>query len=177
MRRTDRAVLVDSELIGFGLQRSLPASQRVDFQDMAAWRSGVVEVLDRVERSGACDAVVVPMTLVEPTYIEGIHGGLRSLGHDLRHVALVATPGVVRRRLRMRAAGIVSRETWAMRQVDRCLAALSAMDAYRVDNDETGLDGVVEEIATHTGLRLTRPALSRWRAQLRRLRVAAAVIR
>lgn len=51
VRRTEGTALVDPELIGFGLQRRLPRPLRADFQDLASWRSGVVEVLDRVKRS------------------------------------------------------------------------------------------------------------------------------
>lgn len=177
VRRTEHSVLVDPEIAGFGLQRTLPPGQRVDFQDIAAWRSGVVEILDRVESAGQCAATVVPMTLVEPAYLEEIHGGLRALGHDVRHIALVASPETLRRRLRGRLEGVRGRESWAMRQIDRCVRALSEMDAHRVDNDQAGLDAVVEEIAEHVGLPLTKPPLPTWRAQARRLRVAAAVLR
>jgi hypothetical protein len=177
VRRTQGAVLVDPEIAGFGLQRTLPASLRVDFQDIDAWRAGVVEILDRVQRSGSYAACVVPMTLVEPAYLEEIHGGLRALGHDVRHVALVASPQTLRRRLRGRLEGLGGRESWAMRQIERCVQALAEMDAHRVDNDRAGLDAVVEEIAEHIGLPLTRPPLPGWRAQLRRLQVAAAVLR
>lgn len=177
VRRCEGTVLVDPEIAGFGLQRSLPADLRGDFQDIAAWRSGVVEILDRVEGSGGYRAVVVPMTLVDPAYLEEIHGGLRALGHDVRHVALTASPETLRRRLRGRLEGITGRETWAMGQIDRCTTALAAMDVHRISNDTARLDDVVEAVAEHVGLPLTTPALSSWRAQLRRLRVAAAVIR
>lgn len=177
VRRTDRTALVDPEVAGFGLQRTLPGPLRGDFQDIAAWRSGVIELLDRVERSGDYEASVVPMTLVEPAYLEEIHGGLRALGHDVRHVALITSPAVLRRRLRGRLEGLRGRETWAMQQIDRCVRALSEIDAHQVDNDQAGLDAVVEEIAAHVGLPLTKSALPTWRAQVRRLRVAAAVIR
>jgi len=177
VRRTERTVLIDPEIAGFGLQRTLPARLRIDFQDIAAWRAGVIEILDRVERSGQHAASVVPMTLVEPAYLEEIHGGLHARGHDVRHVALVASPQTLRRRLRGRLEGLTGGESWAMRQIDRCVSALSEMDVHRVDNDRVGLDAVVEEIAEHVGLAVTKPPLPAWRAQMRRLRVAAAVIR
>lgn len=177
VRRTEGTVLVDPEVAGFGLQRSLPPDLRVDFQDMPAWRAGVVEILDRVKRSERYRAVVVPMTLVEPGYLEEIHGGLHELGHDVRHVALTASPETLRKRLRGRLEGLTGRETWAMRQIDRCVAALATMDAHRIDTDDRGLDEVVEAVAAHVGLPLSTPALPPLRAQLRRLKVAAAVIR
>lgn len=177
VRRCEGTVLVDPEVAGFGLQRTLPGPLRPDFQDLAAWRSGVVEILDRVERSGRYAGSVVPMTLVEPKYRDEIHGGLRALGHDLRHIALIASPTTLRRRLRGRLEGLRGRESWAMQQIDRCVSGLAHMDAHQIENDQAGLDAVVESIADHVGLSLTRPPLSGWRAQVRRLRVAAAVIR
>lgn len=177
VRRTNGTVLVDPELIGFGLQRALPKPLRGDFQDLAAWRTGVIEVLDAVERSGEYRASIVPMTLVAPDYVDEIHGGLRGLGHEIVHIALVASPETLRRRLRGRAAGVTRMETWAMRQIDRCVTALATVDAHEVSNDDRGLDAVVEQVAEVAGLPLTRPAHPPWRAQLRRLRVAAAVIR
>lgn len=177
VRRTDDTVLVDPELIGFGLQRAMPRPLRGDFQDLAAWRAGVIEVLDAVEQSGEYRASVVPMTLVEPGYVDEIHGDLRDLGHEVVHVALVASPETLRRRLRLRVAGVTHMETWAMRQIDRCVTALATMDAHEVSNDDKSLDAVVEEVARIADLPLARPAYPPWRAQLRRLRVAAAVIR
>lgn len=177
VRRTDGTVLVDPEVIGFGLQRSLPGPLRVDFQEMPSWRSGVIELLDRVERSDRYRATVVPMTLVDPEVVAQIHGGLAERGHEIRHVALIASRATIRRRLRLRAAGITRWETWAMSQLDRCLDALAEMDVHRIDNDTARLDDVVERVAEHADLPLTRPALPRWQQPLRRLQVAAAVLR
>jgi len=177
VRRTEGTVLVDPELIGFGLQRSMPSPTRIDFQDLRSWREGVIEVLDAVERSGRYRAVVVPMTLVEPSYLDEVHGSQRGLGHELVHVALVASPQTLRRRLRRRAAGVMKLETWAMQQIDRCSAALATLDAHRVSNDDATLDVVVEEVARIAGVDLVRPRLGPWRAQLRRARVAVDVIR
>lgn len=177
VRRTDGTVLVDPEIAGFGLQRTLPPAMRVDFQELRAWRAGVIEVLHRVEGSGRQQAVVVPMTLVEPDVVEEVHGGLRAAGLDLRHVVLTASPETIRRRLRSRLEGLRRRETWAMRQIDRCVRGLATLEGHRVDTDALGLDAVVEEVAAQVGLPLARPPLPPWRAQVRRLRVAAAVIR
>ena len=47
-RRLPGSVICDPEQIGFGLHRAMPATLRGDFQDLAAWRDGVFEVLDRV---------------------------------------------------------------------------------------------------------------------------------
>lgn len=45
-RRLPGSVVCDPEHAGFGLRRMLPPELRGDFQDLASWRQGVVEVLD-----------------------------------------------------------------------------------------------------------------------------------
>jgi hypothetical protein len=47
-RRLARSVVCDPEHLGFGLRRMMPAQIRGNFQDLPAWRRGVIEVLDLV---------------------------------------------------------------------------------------------------------------------------------
>jgi hypothetical protein len=47
-RRLARSVVCDPEHLGFGLRRMMPAQLRGNFQDLQAWRRGVIEVLDLV---------------------------------------------------------------------------------------------------------------------------------
>jgi hypothetical protein len=85
--------------------------------------------------------------------------------------------------LRSRLEAIGSRvfggdETWAMRQIDRCVAALtSSRYATHVPTDQRSLDEVAESIAADAGLTLAAPRLSPLRAQIRRLEVATRHIR
>jgi hypothetical protein len=72
-RRLTGAVVVDPELVGFGLQHAIPHGLRPDFQDLASWRTGVVEVLDHTLRHHE-GPVIAPMTLVVPAYFEEIVG-------------------------------------------------------------------------------------------------------
>lgn len=60
-RRIAGSVICDPELLGFGLHRMMPAGLRGDFQDLAAWRHGVFEVLD-LTLKGSTGPVIVPMT-------------------------------------------------------------------------------------------------------------------
>lgn len=179
-RRLDGAHVADPELIGFGMHRMLPPSARGDFQDLPQWRAAVVETLQQAD--AAHDGpVLVPMTIVDDAYFDEIIGGLRSRGIDVRHYALVASPETLRRRLSTRIAFIRSglkRETWAVQQIPRCVAAL-AQDRYatHVATDERTTDQVVEWIAADAGLTLVRPRLSPARYQLRRLQVGIQHIR
>ena len=173
-RRLAGAHVADPELIGFAMHRMLPSPARGDFQDLPAWRSAVVETLQRAEAAHH-GVTLVPMTIVDDTYFDEIIGGLRSRGVDVRHYALTASPETLLRRLSTRIAFVRSglrRETWAVQQIPRCVAAL-AQDRYatHVATDERTTDEVVEWIAGDAGLTLARPRLSPARFQLRRLRV------
>lgn len=134
-RRLPGSLMSDPEQFGFGFQRMLPAGLRGDFQDFAAWRQGVHEVLDLILRS-ADGPVIVPMTLIEPGYFAEVVGRLTSDGHDVRHFALLAEARVIELRLRERTVVhavqrlrgrdvALFRGTFAMRKLDLCLHRLS----------------------------------------------------
>jgi hypothetical protein len=172
-RRLADAVVVDPELVGFGLQHAIPRDLRPDFQSLASWRSGVVEVLDHTlrHRDGP---VIAPMTLVEPAYFDEIVGGLRGLGHDVRHFALVAPADVVRQRLRERTLGGLhpGGARWAVAQLDRCLDALVRPEfAEHVDTDRHSVAEVADLIADRCGLPATPDTDGPVRRRLRRAAV------
>ncbi|ACZ29545.1 ATP-binding membrane protein [Xylanimonas cellulosilytica DSM 15894] len=179
-RRLAEAHLADPELLGSALHRMLPQAMRGDFQDLPLWRSVVVETLHQAAASHA-GPLLVPMTIVNDDYFDEIVGGLRERGVDVRHYTLVASPATLRRRLGTRLGFIRSggrRETWAMRQIPRCVEQL-AQDRYgtHVRTDDRPLDEIVEWIAADAGLDLVGPRLSPVRFQMRRLQVAAQLIR
>lgn len=180
-RRLPAAHVADPELIGFAMHKMLPARARDDFQDLPGWRTAVVATLREADRVST-GPVIVPMTVVRDDYFDEIVGALR-VGTNLRHYTLVASPVTVRKRLRSRLEAVGSRvfggdETWAVRQIDRCVTAL-AHDRFatHVPTDDRSLDEVVESIAADAGLTLTEPRLSPWRSQVRRINVAARHIR
>lgn len=179
-RRVADAHVADPEHIGFALHRALPPAARRDFQDLAPWRSATVDILQQAEAAHP-GPVLVPMTIVRDDYFEEIVGGLLSRGVDVRHYALVASPETLRRRLSTRIAFVRSglrRETWAVQQIPRCVAALSQERyATHVQTDERTTDEVVEWIAADAGLALDAPRLAPWRYQLRRLKVGVDHIR
>ncbi|CAJ1580258.1 AAA family ATPase [[Mycobacterium] wendilense] len=176
-RRLPNAHVADPEFIGYGIHRMLPASARVDFQDRPQWRSAVVATL--TDAAEAHDGtVLVPMTLVDAEYFDEIMSGLERNSIGLQHFSLTASPATLRRRLRARAGYRLGRlvgrdESWALAQIDRCVAALAAdRFATHVDTDDRGLDDVVEFIAERAGLELEAPRLSTLRYQARRVAVA-----
>jgi len=178
-RRLPRSVICDPEHLGFGLHRMMPPSLRGDFQEVSAWRQGVFEVLDIVGKRHD-GPVVVPMTLVEPTYFDEIVGRLRDASHDVRHFALLAEPETVLRRLRERALGRVvqivagkaaslRRESFAVANLDRCLERLQGETfAEHIWTDHLTIRQVADRVAVSAGLTLAPNTDSMMRGRLRR---------
>ena len=186
-RRLPGSLVCDPEEAGFGLHRMLPPRLRGDFQDLRAWRQGVVEVLDLVSTRHP-GVVVVPMTVVAPDYFAETVGRLRDTGHDVRHFALLADRRTVLRRLRERGLGHVlaavggngslRRETFAVANLDRCLRALRGPAfAEHVWTDDRTVPQVAEHIAAAAGLTLTPDSGPPWRGRLRRAWVGVRHIR
>ena len=178
-RRLPGSFLSDPEHVGFALHRMTPPALRGDFQDLASWRQGVVEVLDRA-LTGHDGVVVVPMTVVEPAYFREIVGGLRDRGHDVRHFALLAERETVVRRLSERVIGHAARfalgreaslrrESFALRVLDRCLERLREPEfAEHVWTDHVTVAQVADRIAASAGLTLTPNTDGRLRGRVRR---------
>ncbi|MFG2641403.1 AAA family ATPase [Streptomyces sp. NPDC048370] len=180
-RRLPGSVVCDPEHIGFGLHRTLPPSLRGDFQDLAAWRQGVYEVLDLALRKHGDGPVVVPMTLVEPAYFEEIVGRLREAhGPDrVRHFALLAERGTVLKRLSERGlGGGLKRDSFAVSRLDLCLERLSGPEfAHHIRTDRLTVPQVADEVARAAGLRLAPDTDGPLRHRLRRLRIGLSHIR
>jgi hypothetical protein len=187
-RRLPGSVISDPEHAGFGLRRMLPKDLRGNFQDLHAWRAGVVEVLDLVLRKNN-GPVIVPMTVLNPRYFDETVGRLREMNHEVRHFALLAHREVVLRRLRERGIGHAlqfaagkntkpRKESWAVSMVDECLATLRKPEfAEHVWTDNLTVKETADHIATSTGLPLTPNTDSRPRAYLRRAWTSAKHIR
>jgi len=181
-RRLSDARVTDPELLGFALHKMLRGSARQDFQDLPQWRAGVLATL--IQAEAACDGqLIVPMSIVCDDYFDEIVGGLRSTGVDVRHYALTATAETIHRRLERRSSYVIGKvlgrdETWAIQQIDRCVAALNdARYATHVQTDDRTPDEVVEFIAGDAGLALSRPRLSPARERLYRIEIGIRHIR
>ncbi|WP_369041962.1 AAA family ATPase [Streptomyces sp. Midd1] len=187
-RRLPGSVLCDPEHPGFGLRRMLPPELRGDFQDLASWRQGVVEVLDFT--LGRHDGVVIaPMTVTDPRYFAETVGRLRELGHDVRHFTLLAERETVLGRLRERGFGRLlryvagkdaplRRESWAVEQLDHCLERLREPEfAEHLWTDRTSVARTADRIAVLAGLTLTPNRDGLVRGRLRRAWTSARHIR
>lgn len=183
-RRLAGSMICDPELLGFGLHRMMPATLRGDFQDLAAWRLGVFEVLDLTLKASTAP-VIVPMTVVEPIYFRETVGRLRDQGHDVRHFALLAERSTTLRRLRERGLGhavelIAGKgaglrvESFAVSRLDLCLERLQEPEfAEQVWTDHLTIAQVADHIAGSAGLSLTPNSDSRLRGRVRRAWIGA----
>ncbi|MEU6662657.1 AAA family ATPase [Streptomyces sp. NPDC046821] len=187
-RRLPGSVVCDPEHIGFGLHRTLPPALRGDFQDLAAWREGVYEVLD-LALAGHDGPVIVPMTVTEPAYFKETVGRLRERGHDVRHFTLLARRETVLRRLRERGFGRalqlvrgkdapLRRESFAVSRLDDCLERLREDEfAEHLWTDDTTVAKTADRIAVLSGLRLRPDTDGVVRARVRRAWTGARHIR
>jgi hypothetical protein len=91
-RRLPGSVICDPEQVGYGLHRMTPRAFRTDFQDLPAWRQGVYEVLD-LTLNGTPGAVIVPMTIIEPSYFAETIGRLREQPHEVHHFCAARNAG------------------------------------------------------------------------------------
>lgn len=178
-RRLPGSVICDPEHAGFGLRRMLPPPLRSDFQDLVAWRNGVVEVLDLALRQHK-GPVIAPMTVIEPKYFKETVGRLRTLGHEVHHFSLLARRETVLKRLRERdfghalqfAAGKATRlkrDSWAISKVDICLERLQDKQfATHIWTDNLPIHEVANHVAAAAGLTLRPNTDTRLQGYLRR---------
>jgi hypothetical protein len=159
-RRLAGSLVVDPEHVGYGMQKLVPSSYRPDFQDFVSWRTGVVEVLDLILRRHD-GHVLVPMTVTDPRYFDETVGRLREIGHDVRHVALMAAADTVVARLAGRGLGggrwadavglrrvALRRERWAVERVIPNLERLAAPEfAQHVATDDLSVPQTAERVA------------------------------
>lgn len=137
------AMLYDPELIGTFVRSLLPeALASGDYQDMPLWRRLVrmtaTEMLSQYGRP-----LVVPMTLVEPSYFDEIVAGLRREGIRVDHFTLLASAETIAARVRGS-----DREEWARSQLTRCLTGLQEpLFERHLDADTKTADEVAREIA------------------------------
>lgn len=152
-RRLPGSAVANPEHVGYSMRRMLPASLRVNFQDIPAWRSAVGELLRRT-LTDYDGPVIAPMTVVNQGYFREIIGGLRDDGFEVHHFALLAEPATVVRRLRARSEWLD-----VLRQPEF---------AEQVHTDHKTVAQVADIIASTAGLPITPPSGGPLRAWVRR---------
>jgi len=125
------ALVFDPEMVGYVL-REIVEVPSGDFQDLRQWRrqvanmaAGLVEEYER--------PVLVPMTLVNPTYLDEIFGALSEAGINVHHFFLKVPEEVLVKRIDGRSftPDNPSRDeqvrAWCKSKIETCLAAVDAM--------------------------------------------------
>jgi AAA domain len=153
------ALVFDPEEIGFALRRAQSPSPRGDFQDDPLWRELVVTSLERVLARDS-RPIIAPMTVVNPLYFEEIVGELSARGFDVRHFALLGSRETILKRLRKRGD---FGETFAHRNLERCLTALSQPSfAAHVKTDDVPVNALARDLLERVGLSVQVPLESAW---------------
>ncbi|WP_214817357.1 AAA family ATPase [Exiguobacterium sp. s59] len=152
-KQLPNAFLYDPEQAGFFIRDQLPKSlQQPDFQHHPEWREFNYQMLLKIATS--FDGVIlVPMTLVNATYVDEIIGRLQRDGIDVRHLILEANRRTLVRRLNKRFEWFNS---WGKSQIDRCQSAFqSEIHATKIVTNHRSKQDVARAVAEHVGLTLS----------------------
>ncbi|KTR62462.1 TmrB protein [Exiguobacterium indicum] len=142
--------IFDPEETGYFLRAQLPENKD-DFQDEPLWRAFNRQLLEQLNTEDA--RIIVPMTLTNPSYFQEIIGTLRDKGHDVRHIALMASETTVKRRLIRR---FEHPNSWGGQQAGQRIRQLAdPMFTRHIETDNLTKGQIVDAIALVTGIVLS----------------------
>src|SRR5262245_40191884 len=152
--RLPDSLIFDPEEIGFVVRAIVPPAPSGDFQDLPIWRRLTLAALLAL-RGLYTRPVIVPMTLVQPAYMEEIFAGLANQGERLLHVFLDIDAQLLRSRIEaqvmaMDPARDQEIRQWRLAQVDRCLTARQHMPAGTrfLDSGTDGPEALAAQVLT-----------------------------
>ncbi|NBE54375.1 AAA family ATPase [Streptomyces boluensis] len=162
-RRLPSALVLDPEDVGQLLRRIVEVPTG-NFQDLPLWRHQVAELavglVAEYERP-----LLVPMTLVDPRYIDEIFGAIDRAGVPLHHLFLRVPPEELHRRIERRTVvpGDPERdaavEQWCKAMVEPCTSAVATLPARTVLLDGSlPQQRLVDEVLTLLGATSDAPA-------------------
>ena len=161
-RRLPNSFVYDPENVDFFIRKNAPAEfSKGDFQDISLWRQMNYELINLIasEYSGT---LIVPMTLVNPTYYEETVGRLKADRLNIHHFILYASKKEILRRLRFRKPRIFGGDTFAVDSVDRCINSFdNLITEEKIDTENLSVDEVVSEISDRCGLTLSHDRKTR----------------
>lgn len=174
-RRIQDSHVYDPENVGYFIWKNSPQSfKQGDFQDYPQWRSMNYDMLKMIgDRYDG--PIIVPMTLVNPQYFDGIVGRLRADGVEVKHYSLLASRETLLKRLKKRGD---RSDSWPAQQIDRCVASLTGeFFEHHIHTDRLTVEEIVERIANEAGIRLMPDRRSKLRKSMDRLVVTIKHIR
>lgn len=155
-RRLPNSFVYDPEYVGYFIKRNTPkVFSKGDFQDIPLWREMNYKILKMITEKYS-GTIIVPMTLVNLDYYNEIIGKLINDGVDVRHFILYASREEIERRIKKRTIPIISKDTFAMDSINRCLAAFdTTITDVKIYTDNMSVCSVAEKLAELCDLHLS----------------------
>lgn len=142
----------DPENVGYFLRKNEPIwLQQPNFQDEPLWRKFNFEMLSYLAECFD-GVIIVPMTVINPTYYQEIIGRLRKKGIRVDHYVLGASQTTLLKRLRRR---LESKHSWAAQQIPLCLKALqNPIFEHCLETDQLQTEDIIQLIGNQSGLEI-----------------------
>ncbi|MFI1467124.1 AAA family ATPase [Streptomyces wuyuanensis] len=156
--RLPEALVFDPETVGYVL-REIVEVPTGDFQDLPLWRRQVahlaVGLVEEYQRP-----VLVPMTLVDPGYVEEIFGALKDVGITTHHFFLKVPEDVLVQRIDGRSFTPDDPErdervrAWCKSRIESCVAAEDSLPGDTVFLDgELSPQELADDVLVRVGAR------------------------
>ncbi|MEM7538779.1 MAG: tunicamycin resistance protein [Chloroflexota bacterium] len=149
------AHILDPEDIGELIRKTFPETRKMDYQDLAMWRTLTVHFIQESKRQFS-SPLIIPMTLVVPEYLNEIFTGITNSKTSLFHFFLQTEKEELAKRIQSQV--IVQNDPkqdeavrqWRLAQIDRCYSASNHMHQNTIflDTNAQSPDDLVRQIIT-----------------------------
>ncbi|WP_425277436.1 AAA family ATPase [Sinorhizobium meliloti] len=99
--RRPGSLIFDPEEIGFVVKATVPKPASGVYQDLPVWRGLTIAALREIRRHYSQD-MFVPMTLVQPEYLDEILDGVMRVNDQFLHIFLTLNEELLRHRIAIR---------------------------------------------------------------------------
>lgn len=151
-KRLPGSMIYDPEEAGLFINKVLPKElHQSDFQDFKEWREINVQLLKKLANDFDGD-IIVPMTLINPLYVEEIIGELSQSNVEIYHFILETTPKTLNQRLDKR---FEEKKSWARERIEIAVSSLIELEgAKRIKTDDLSIEEVLDQITKETKIKL-----------------------
>jgi hypothetical protein len=151
-RRIPNSFVFDPENAGFYIRKNIPKEvTKEDFQNYTMWREFNYSMLKYInnEYNGT---IIVPMTVVNPSFFDEIVGRIREDGVTVNHFTLWVPRDTLLKRLHNRGE---AQNSWAAGQIDRCMDGLSnEIFRHHLHTESMSVETVAATIASMLNISL-----------------------
>lgn len=145
-RLRPHTLLFDAEAVGNAVRDNLEqVVYHTEFPEYELWREFVAKLLLELGKDPET-LVIVPMTVLNGTYLREIFAQLEEHGLPWRHMILDLAPETIRERVLARGE---TPAHWCYQQADRCAALLPGLPGTHLD-----ASGPAEQVASEILARL-----------------------